>query len=145
MGNIVTLRMIIAWSTIIINNPFITAILFIQFLIFLTCLLARVSRFMALVIFLIYVGGIMILIRYCVILIPGQKFPRTPYGLFALLLTASVILNLSLFLPNNSYPYSLLFTWSSFILLVLLLYLVLLAVVDITGYSRGTIKLYVKA
>ena len=143
MANIVTLRMIIAWRTVIINNPFIIALLLFQYLTFISCFISRVRRFVAAVLFLIYVGGIMILITYCVILIPTQKF-SSQYQLVSLLIAFTAILNPSLFLPNNSYPYGLLFTGSTFFLLVLLLYLVLLAVVDITGYSSGTIKMYVK-
>lgn len=141
MANIVTLRLIITWRTIIINNPYIIAILFLQFLILLSCLFASVRRFIALVLFLIYVGGIMILIRYCVILIPFRKFSGTQLEVFSLSMTASALLNLYLFLPINSYPYSLLFTSSTLLLIVLLLYLVLLAVVDITDYASGSIKM----
>ena len=82
----------------------------------------------------------MILISYCVILLPSYKL--APAG------RVYVILSFFLILPNrtaNCYTYGLLLNASVVIMVALLLYLVLLSVVAIIDYSRGRFKYYVKS
>jgi len=133
------LTLISACRVLIINNPYLIAGLFIQILLLLTFMQsALVSHFLGLIMFLIYVGGIIILIRYCVMLIPLRKF-GVPLPYFLVL-----FFPLSISLPNPSYAYGILYCASAVFLIGVLLYLVILSVVEIIDYSWGILKIYVK-
>lgn len=87
--------------------------------------------------FLVYVGGILILVRYCVMLIPDNKFPVTLARAAPLLV---FIHRAPYTCPLGSISYGLLFRARAILVLGMLLYLVLLAVVGIVDYSRGMLK-----
>lgn len=128
-----------------VNNPYLMAALFGQVLVLVSCLLGRYRKFIGFILFLVYVGGIIILIRYCVILMPSNKFVRTPIiiapviGALGVSLTQGVTIR-----PAGSFAYGLLYRARAIFLVALLLYLVILAIVDIINYSRGIMKIYVK-
>lgn len=100
-------------------------------LILLTCVISGFRKFIGFVLFLVYVGGIMILISYCVMLTPNNKFKFT-------LLPFAIPLGLSS--PINSYAFGLMRRSNAILMISLLLFLVILSVIDIVGYSRGAIK-----
>ena len=74
MLKICTITLIASWGALITNNPYLIAALFGLVLLLVACFLRFISSFVRFIIFLVYVGGIMILIRYCVILLPSNKF-----------------------------------------------------------------------
>ena len=129
---------LISWGVVIINNPFLLTCLFIQVLIVMCCLLRFIRKFMSFIFFLIYVGGLVILLRYCVILTPMNKFTSNAplYPVLALFLIGD-------WSRSNSFTFGLLFSASSVFLVALILYLVMLRIVTIVDYSRGLIKIYV--
>ena len=86
--------------------------------------------------FIVYVGGIMILIRYCVILIPSNKFGKSQY--LTVIVGAGLMDGVAHIL--GSIAYGLLYRAGAITLVALLLYLVMLAIVEIINYSRGIIK-----
>ena len=82
----------------------------------------------------------MILTRYCVILMPINKFAKAP-------ITAMLFIGFALrvcLTPVGVFTYGLLYRASVVFLMVGLLYLVMLSIVEIIDYSRGIIKIYDK-
>ena len=126
----------LSWCTLVINRPYIMALLFAELLLFATCVVGFHSKFVGLIMFLIYVGGIMVLLSYCVMLLPVNKF-RAP-GLFVQFI---ILFPLSVTV-HSSYTYGLVIRFGVIFLLGLVLFFVMLCVVDIVDYSRGMI--YVK-
>lgn len=96
------------------------------------------SKFIGLIIFLVYVGGIIVLISYCVILLPDNKFPVPVTRFLPVLLI--ILLRFPTILPLRALPFGLLLRASAIYILGMLLYLVLLAIVGIIDYSRGILK-----
>ena len=92
------------------------------------------SKFVRAVLFLVYLGGLIILIRYCVILIPKSKIkhlrPIFVAGFFLSINTE----------PIRPLSYGLLYNFNVVLMLVLYLYLVMLIVVGIVDYSSGMLK-----
>lgn len=91
------------------------------------------------IIFLIYVGGVMIMIGYFVMLMPSEKFGRLSG------LTLMIVIVASLFHGGlrGTTPYVLIYRMSVVVMIGLLLFLVILSVVGIVDYSRGMVKMYV--
>merc|ERR1712157_141208 len=69
---------VITTCAILVNNPYLMSVIFGQILLLVTSLVRNYSKFIGFILFLVYIGGIMILIRYCVILMPHNKFIITP-------------------------------------------------------------------
>jgi len=134
--------LIIFWLVLIINNPLILSLLFVQALVMLSFYLGSITKFLGSILFLVYVGGIIVLLAYCVILLPSSKYsvsavwPATPAVLFLS----------SPFLPHQSvtsFNCGLIYRSYAILLVALLLYLVILAIVNIIDYAGGILKLYV--
>merc|ERR1711862_264916 len=99
----------------------------------LTCVLRRYCKFIAFVMFLVYVGGLIVLFSYCVMLCPDVKFARLPLILFGVFLSGRMTV-------VSSYAYGILYSSSTVLLASFLLFIVLLCVVEIIDYSGGIIK-----
>ena len=121
-----------------LNNPYLIALLFFQLLLFISFVVGRVSKFIGLILFLIYVGGLMILVRYCVLLLPSVKL-----GLPLFILPFFFCIG-GLLVPSNAFCFGLSLSFSVVFLIAIILYLVMLCVVDVVDYSRGSLK-YVKS
>jgi len=119
-----------------VNNPYLMAVLFGQVLILTTCFIGSYNKFIAFILFMVYLGGIIILIRYCVILIPTRKFTSVPITPF--LFGVAVYGGFSI--PIGSIAYGLVYRVRAIFLIALLLYLVILSIVQIIDYSRGIMK-----
>ena len=116
------------------NNPYIVCLIVGLVLFFLCVIFVSIGKFIRFVLFLVYIGGVMVLISYCVMLLPSAKFERMAVSpLYCALLLPFVR-------PVNRYSYGLLYSWSCIFLIVLLLFLVILSVVDIVDYSSGMMK-----
>jgi len=81
--------------------------------------------------FLVYIGGLMILVRYCVIMTPVGKWGYIFILPFLLALSRTSLENYSL---------GLIFSTNVFFLVGLLLFVVLLSAVDVVNYSAGILK-----
>ena len=138
MTKISILAIISRWGVLCIKNPYLLATLFGQVLILVSILLRAEAKFIGLMIFLVYVGGIIILMRYCLILIPLNKFRYNPILLLIFIISAALPFTSNY--TNNSFSYGLLYRSRVVFLLGLLLYLVITAVVGIVDYSRGIMK-----
>ena len=124
---------------LVINNAIIIALLLVQVLLLVALQLARLSKFIRIILFIVYVGGIIILITYSVILIPDRKFTIIKVETTLLLLFFYILPSL-LIKRHDTYSYGLLFRGGAILLLGLLLYIVIVVAVDVIDYSRGTIK-----
>jgi len=122
----------LSWGILGVNNPYLMASLFFLLLLCMSCLMATYSKFVAFVMFIVYIGGLMILISYCVMLMPVNKFSKIRIlPLFA---------GIGVFFigtPVNAYSFGLVYSFNAILLVAMILYLVILAVVDIVNYSRG--------
>ena len=141
MFKILRLIILISWRAIVINNPMIIRLLFGQLLVLASCLVGCLCPFIGLMMFLVYIGGIMILISYCVILIPSYKIPGSQSLAWLMVGRIGFIFTLD-FALSGTFSYGLLFSRSAVLLLGILLYLVILAVVNIIDYSSGIIKMF---
>ena len=130
--------LVVVWVAIFINNPFVMALLFLQILVLISSILRVYCSILGFIIFLLFVGGVMILISYCVMLLPISK-----YGV-----SFPIVLSLTGYLfgigprKTSAIPYGLLFRARIILMISLLLYLVMLSIVEIIDYSSGIIKLY---
>lgn len=118
--------------------------LLLQYLILMRCMTARFRKYISIIIYLVYIGGMMILIRYCVMIIPYNKFASSVLFLRALL----VVLAFPQRYPverGNALAYGVLYSARAIFVLGILLFLVMLAVVSIIDYSGGILKIYVKS
>jgi len=133
------LTIIVLWGIFLRHNPYIIAGWLFQVLLLLTIIVIIYRKFIGCILFLVYVGGIMILISYCVILLPINKFPKVqPYALLILSFSCSAWIT-----PVGSYVYGLIYNARVIFLLALILFQVMLAIVSIIDYSRGILKIYV--
>ena len=135
------LALFFTWIALLVNNPYTMARLFGQVLILVTCLLRGYRKFIGVIMFLVYIGGIMILLRYCVMMLPTNKFwnHRITIVVFFLFLLASYI---TIDYSPRVFAYGLLYSASAILLVALLLYLVMLSVVAMIDYSCGMVKVY---
>jgi len=131
----------VSWRVLLIKNPFQLTVIFFFVLFTLSYTVGCLSKFLGFIIFIVYVGGVMVLLAYCVILLPTSKYNWTQ-GISTA--TPFLFLLLSpIHLQNPSaYSYGLLFNVNTILLAALLLYLVILRIVGIIDYSSGMMKIY---
>lgn len=131
--------LVMNWVALVINNPYLISGLLIIVLLFISILLGGCRKFIGFVLFLVYIGGMIVLLSYCVILMPYNKFSfRTIILLIPFILISISKTNVVI----RAIPFGLLFSHSAVYLISLLLYLVLLAVLTVIDYSSGRIKVY---
>ena len=134
MSKLIPLIIILYWGLLVVNRPYIIALLFIQILLLGVLLLGGCCKFIGFILFLIYVRGIIILFSYCVMLMPFTKISLLPcFPVVAFIFYSDNFLSMS-------YAYGLLFSFDAVLLIGVLLFLVILCVVDIIDYSCGYIK-----
>ena len=99
-------------------------------------IVARLESFLGLVVFIIYVGGAIVLFSYCFMLTPLQEtILKIPIYSLPLLLLVGMRTHLSMSLIYEFY-------WISSILFLIgiMLFLVIVSVVEIIDFGRGTIR-----
>jgi len=131
----------VTWRVLLIKNPFQLTVIFFFVLFSLSYSAGCLSKFIGFIIFIVYVGGVMVLLAYCVILLPSSKYnwtqglsTATPF-LFLLLCPLHIQ-------TPSAYAYGILFSVNTILLAGLLLYLVILRIVGIIDYSSGMMKIY---
>ena len=121
---------------LVIVTPFSMGMLFLSLLLFASFILGSFRGFVGLILFIVYIGGTMVLFTYCFILSPRQTFGTYSklYPVGALLLGGTFPWNLS------SHIYE--FYWLSDGLLCIgvLLFIVILRVVELVDFSRGSMR-----
>jgi len=125
-----------SWTVLVYSNPYAVAFVLGLSLALMTAFVASIRKYLSIVFFLVYIGGLMILVSYCVMLLPIVKF-RFGFFFFPLAGFWGAIA----FPVGSSYSYGLLLS-RAVLLVGLILFLVMLSVVELVDYSRGNIKLY---
>nr|AGS47805.1 NADH dehydrogenase subunit 6 [Zonosagitta nagae] len=118
-------------------SPFALGLLFLQTLLLSSIIIGMANGFMGLILFIVYVGGTMVLFTYCFMLSPLQNFGSRSklYPLAVLMVGISY--------TTLSYHGTLMeFYWMSNILLLvgIILFVVMLSVVDMVDFSRGSMR-----
>lgn len=122
------------WRALFVTNPYYLGLLFSQIILFMSLHLGIYSKMAGFIFFIVYVGGIFILFRYCIMLLPLLK--RYYYiGWIWLIFVFRVDVEQFSFIITG-----LLNRANAVFLIGFVLYLVMLAVVEIVNYSRGILK-----
>ena len=89
---IITLLILVVFLYIVTTSPFLIAVLFVITLTVTSLLVSIVDSFLGLIVFVVYVGGALVLFSYCFMLTPLQetRSPSFIYGLPIILLSAFV-------------------------------------------------------
>ena len=136
MRLLIIVRIATSCLAFVVNNPFLIAAVFGLTLLFVTCRIRWLSSFVGMVMFLVYIGGIIVLVSYSIMLQPMQKFPGFP----ALVPLLAAVLSPFYHLRGRSFPFGLLVRISAVLLLGILLFVVLMSIVEIVNYARGMMK-----
>lgn len=69
----VSLLVVFGFLFLAVTSPFATALLFVITLLVVRAMVGAMDRFLGFIIFIIYLGGALVLFRYCFILTPLQN------------------------------------------------------------------------
>ena len=120
------------------QSPFAVGGLFLCSLVLTAGLVGSLESLLGLVIFILYVGGAMVLFSYCFMLTPLQEGGE-PLPLFPL----PLVLLLGLGGPPLLTPlYDFYWVLALLLLVGVLLFVVMVSVVDILDFGRGAIRVY---
>lgn len=118
------------------QRPYLIGLFFLITLLITSITVARLERFLGLVVFIIYVGGAIVLFSYCFILTPLQETSlKIPLFFLPILFLVRIRTHLSIDLIYEFY-------WISSILFLIsiMLFLVIVSVVETIDFGRGTIR-----
>lgn len=121
---------------VLFQSPYLIGLLFLTILLITSIIVARLESFLGLVVFIIYVGGAIVLFSYCFILTPLQEtLLKIPIYSLPLLFLVGIRTHLSIGLIYEFY-------WISSILFMIgiILFLVIVSVVEIIDFGRGTMR-----
>lgn len=121
---------------LIVTSPFAVASLFVVFLGVRGLLVGTLDRFLGFIVFIVYLGGALILFSYCLILTPLQETSgRVPTAC-----TPLALLFVGCPMLSHSALYE--FYWVSSLLVSVgvLLFIVMLCVVSLIDFSRGSMR-----
>nr|AKS04412.1 NADH dehydrogenase subunit 6 [Parasagitta elegans] len=119
-----------------LSSPFIVAILFVFTLVVASLVVGCVDSFLGFVVFVVYVGGALVLFSYCFMLTPIQDtstpVPSAAFPVF--------VLSISSPLASHTVMYE--FYWVSSLLVSVgvLLFVVMLCVVSLVDFSQGAMR-----
>lgn len=137
-------------SLLLSNTPLTTGLLILLIALCTSTIYATLlSSWFAFLIFLIYIGGILVIFSYFVALTPNQEKHFITLNL--LIIPIIIILTISIFsrtphifIPNHSILFLFLsFNSSLLILLALLLFLTIVIIVKITMLSKGALRAFI--
>ena len=69
----VSLLVVFGFLFLAVTSPFATALLFVITLLVVRSMVGTIDRFLGFIIFIVYLGGALVLFRYCFILTPLQN------------------------------------------------------------------------
>ena len=130
------LLLVAAGLFLVLQNPYAVGGLFLCTLALTAGVVGSLERFLGLVVFIIYVGGAMVLFSYCFMLTPLQEGGE-PLPLFPLPLV--IVLGLG-GPPFLSSLYDFYWVLALLLLVGVLLFVVIVRVVDVLDFGRGTIR-----
>lgn len=121
---------------LVIVTPFSLGMLFLGLLLFSSLALGSLRGFIGLILFIVYIGGTMVLFTYCFILSPRQTF-----GAYSKLYpVAAIILGGSFPWLINCSVYEFYWLSDNLLCIGILLFIVMLRVVELVDFSRGSIR-----
>lgn len=133
---LMSLLVLVVFLYIGTSSPFLIAVLFVVTLTVSSLLVAIVDSFLGLIVFVVYVGGALVLFSYCFMLTPLQesRSPSFIYGLPIILLCP--------LMPPCSHGSLCEFYWVASLLISVgvLLLIVILCVVSLVDFSQGAIR-----
>jgi len=122
---------------LVMITPFSLGGLFLSLLVVRSLAVGLRSGFVGLILFIVYVGGTIVLFTYCFMLSPrqifrswGRLYPVMVGGLGGFLVWESIA----------GLPYEFYWVSNLLVLIGLLLFIVMLRVVEIVDFSRGSIR-----
>ena len=121
---------------LVLQNPYAVGGLFLCTLALTAGAVGSLERFLGLVVFIIYVGGAIVLFSYCFILTPLQE-GGAPLPLFPLPLVIVLGLGGPPFLASL---YDFYWVLALLLLVGVLLFVVIVRVVDVLDFGRGTMR-----
>lgn len=149
---ITCLTISLALSSVLASGPLSLGIwvLLLAFLVS-SCVSFSFSSWFALILFLIYIGGMLVMFAYFTALIPNQPLQMFKIifilGLTSLALILSIwpskALNPSFYNSNSSLPITSIISSSNipiFLLIAIILFFILVAVVKVTNLSKGPLR-----
>ena len=122
---------------LVVRVPFTLGMFFLSLLLMRSLCVGLINGFVGLLLFIVYVGGTIVLFTYCFILTPRSMFSKiknlSPLTLFVLYQSFMIIFPVGMIFE---------FYWISGMLLLigLMLFVVILRVVDIVDFSQGSIR-----
>lgn len=122
--------------TALFQRPYLIGLLFLTLLLITSVIVARLESFLGLVVFIIYVGGAIVLFSYCFMLTPLQEtMLKIPLYYLPLLLILGITTHRPIGLIYEFY-------WISSILFLIgiMLFVVIVRVVEIIDFGRGTMR-----
>nr|AKS04241.1 NADH dehydrogenase subunit 6 [Parasagitta elegans] len=128
--------LLVGFSMLLISSPFIVALLFVVILFLGSLVAGTVDSFLGLVIFVVYVGGALVLFSYCFMLSPLQD-SSTSFTIWAL---PTLCLTIGGPTVDRSSLYE--FYWVSSLLVSVgvLLFVVMVCVVALIDLSEGAMR-----
>lgn len=132
----VSLLVLFGFLFMVVTSPFATALLFVVTLLIVSVMVAAIDRFLGFIIFIVYLGGALVLFRYCFILTPLQ----VSEGGFSTLLLTCLLLGANAPLLSHSTLYEFYWVSSLLVRVGLLLFIVMLCVVALIDFSQGSMR-----
>lgn len=130
------LLLVTAGGFLALQNPYAVGGLFLCTLALTAGVVGSLERFLGLVVFIVYVGGAIVLFSYCFMLTPLQEGGE-PLPLFPLPLV--IVLGLG-GPPCLSSLYDFYWVLALLLLVGVLLFVVIVRVVDVLDFGRGTMR-----
>jgi len=127
---------------VFLSNPFRIGVAFFFILILFSLVIAITNTLLGLILFIVYVGGMIVLFTYCFILIPLQEFYIYPCIANPVIFT-SFLAYLYIFsdTQRNNLVNELYLRGVVMIIIGLVLLLVMLSVVELVECSKGSLRI----
>lgn len=119
----------------VIVTPFSLGILFLILLLISSIIMGVFNGFLGLILFIVYIGGTIVLFTYCFILSPQQTF-----GSFKLYPLAAVGLGGAFPWLAGCSAYEFYWVSDTLICVGVLLFIVMISVVELVDFSRGSMR-----
>nr|AKS04052.1 NADH dehydrogenase subunit 6 [Parasagitta setosa] len=121
---------------VLFQSPYLIGLLFLTILLITSMMVASLESLLGLVVFIIYVGGAMVLFSYCFMLTPLQEtLLKIPMYSLPLLFLVGMSTHLSMSLMYEFYWIA-----SMLFMIGIMLFLVMVSVVEMIDFGRGTMR-----
>lgn len=133
---VISVLLVFGFLYIALSSPFAIAVLFVATLLLSSFVVASADRFLGFVVFVVYVGGALVLFSYCFMLTPLQG-TRTHLPIARL-----PMVFISVCVPMTGHGSLYEFYWVSSLLVRVgvLLFIVIVCVVSLIDFSQGSMR-----